>query len=118
MQLIDIIQLIFLGFIVISLAILITTYFTYRRRKQLIHSKKFESSEKISKQITNADQVSVLNNKPIEIDNSLSSDKSPVRKSIAAEKKKSKFEVFKPAGNNSPDNQPKTYYTKNPPKTK
>ncbi|MDT3696140.1 MAG: hypothetical protein ROY99_07070 [Ignavibacterium sp.] len=118
MQLIEIIQLIFLGFTVISLVILVTTYFTYRRRKQLVHTKKQISSEDVSKEITKASKDSVLIKKSIETDDSFSPDKSLTREPTIAEKKKNKFEIFKPASNNYPHTQTKISDKKQPPKTK
>lgn len=114
MQLIDIIQLIFLGFIFISLIIIITTYFAYRKRKQSIRNQKNKSAERIIK----SEPDSVSNQKATEEKDALKTVSVLTQTPAITKKKKNKFEVFKPASDGGSIKKSKTPDTKQPPKTK
>lgn len=114
MQLIDIIQLIFLGFIFISLIIIITTYFAYRKRKQSVRNQKNKSAEKIIK----PEPDSVSNQKTTEEKDALKTVNLLTHNPTITKKKKNKFEVFKPASDSGSLKKSKTPDTKQPPKTK
>ncbi|MDY0083627.1 MAG: hypothetical protein RBR74_10630 [Ignavibacteriaceae bacterium] len=113
MQLIDIIQLIFLGFTFISLGVLVITYFAYRRRKQSTGFQINKSSERITK--TDPDQDS--DEKPVTKNDVLKTVNPQTQNPVITKKKKNKFEVFKPASDTNTFNQSNTSDKKLPPKT-
>ncbi len=113
MQLIDIIQLIFLGFTFISLGVLVITYFAYRRRKQSTGFQTNKSSDRITK--TEPEQVS--DEKPFIKNNALKTLNPQTQNPVIAKKKKNKFEVFKPARDTNRFNQSNTSDKKLPPQT-
>lgn len=93
MQLIEIIQLVLIGFILISLVIFIFSYFGYRRRNRITSDVKQKSKGTIQK----TELEPLLKSLPAQNSNTINTTNEFKKKTGVLKKNKNKFEVFKPA---------------------
>jgi hypothetical protein len=114
LQLIEIIQLVLIGFIVISLIIFGFSYFGYRRRTKSIPVKKPKQMEILIKPEIDPAKVDT----PIQTPDLETTSEDLGKKTGILKKNKKKFEVFKPSTDDSPVLQSKAISIKPPQKSK
>lgn len=113
MQLIEIVQLVLVGFIALSLIIFLFSYIGYRTRSKIINDG-FEQKIINNSKIPHIEEEKIKQSEPENVNDPVM--KAEPLKANKVKKDNSKFEVFKPKKENPPIHHPKTIISSFPKK--